>query len=132
MRRAVLLVAVVALLTVACGVRTVHRSITAAKVGTATGWKGGPVHVRKGDKAFVDFVDKSIADYYKSGQTQKWYEEFLVGFYEGVTAAARTVGGEHLDELGKDSAIEDPALRNAIRLGRARVIDLAMAGKLGL
>ena len=59
-------------------------------------------------------------------------EEFLVGFYEGVTAAARTVGGEHLDELGKDSAIEDPALRNAIRLGRARVIDLAMAGKLGL
>ncbi len=36
--------------------------------------------VRKGDKAFVDFVDKSIADYYKSGQTQKWYEEFLVGF----------------------------------------------------
>ena len=30
-----------------------HRSITAAKVGTATGWKGGPVHVRKGDKAVL-------------------------------------------------------------------------------
>lgn len=36
--------------------------------------------VRKDDKAFLAFVDKSIADYYKSGQTQKWYEEFLVGF----------------------------------------------------
>lgn len=36
--------------------------------------------VRKDDKAFLAFVDKSFADYYKSGQTQKWYEEFLVGF----------------------------------------------------
>ncbi len=36
--------------------------------------------VRKDDKAFLAFVDKSLADYYKSGQTQKWYEEFLVGF----------------------------------------------------
>jgi polar amino acid transport system substrate-binding protein len=36
--------------------------------------------VRKGDKAFLDYVDKKIAEYYKSGQTQKWYEEFLVGF----------------------------------------------------
>lgn len=36
--------------------------------------------VRKDDKAFLAFVDKSVADYYKSGQTQKWYEEFLVGF----------------------------------------------------
>ena len=37
--------------------------------------------VRKEDnKAFVAFVDKSLVTYYKSGQTQKWYEEFLVGF----------------------------------------------------
>jgi polar amino acid transport system substrate-binding protein len=36
--------------------------------------------VRKDDKAFLAFVDKSLATYYKSGQTQKWYEEFLVGF----------------------------------------------------
>jgi polar amino acid transport system substrate-binding protein len=37
--------------------------------------------VRKEDnKAFLAFVDKSLADYYKSKQTQKWYEEFLVGF----------------------------------------------------
>lgn len=35
---------------------------------------------KEGDKAFVEFVDQSINDYYKSGQTQKWYEEFLVGF----------------------------------------------------
>lgn len=36
--------------------------------------------LRKEDKAFQDFVDKQLADYYKSGQTQRWYEEFLVGF----------------------------------------------------
>ena len=36
--------------------------------------------VRKDDKAFLAFVDKSLATYYKGGQTQKWYEEFLVGF----------------------------------------------------
>lgn len=37
--------------------------------------------VRKEDnKAFLAFVDKALAEHYKSGQTQKWYEEFLVGF----------------------------------------------------
>jgi polar amino acid transport system substrate-binding protein len=36
--------------------------------------------LRKDDKAFLAFVDKQLADYYKTGQTQKWYEEFLVGF----------------------------------------------------
>lgn len=36
--------------------------------------------LRKDDKAFQAFVDKQLAEYYKSGQTQKWYEEFLVGF----------------------------------------------------
>jgi polar amino acid transport system substrate-binding protein len=37
--------------------------------------------VRKDDdKAFVQWVDKSMAGFYSSGQTQKWYEEFLTGF----------------------------------------------------
>lgn len=37
--------------------------------------------VRKEEnKAFVAFVDKALVTYYKSGQTQKWYEEFLIGF----------------------------------------------------
>jgi polar amino acid transport system substrate-binding protein len=36
--------------------------------------------VRKGDKAFLEFVDKQVAQDYKSGQTQKWYEEFLTSF----------------------------------------------------
>src|SRR3546814_9653637 len=37
--------------------------------------------VRKDDdKAFVNWVDKEIAGYYQSGQTEKWYEAFLQGF----------------------------------------------------
>jgi polar amino acid transport system substrate-binding protein len=36
--------------------------------------------MRKGDTAFVAWVDKAIAGYYRDGQTQKWYEEFLTGF----------------------------------------------------
>ncbi len=32
------------------------------------------------DKAFVNWVDKSIAGYYTSGQTQGWYEAFLKDF----------------------------------------------------
>lgn len=35
---------------------------------------------KEDDKAFVAWVDKEIGQYYKSGQTQKWYEEFLTGF----------------------------------------------------
>jgi polar amino acid transport system substrate-binding protein len=39
------------------------------------------VAVRKeDDKSFVNWVDQAIAAHYKSGQTQKWYEEFLAGF----------------------------------------------------
>ena len=30
--------------------------------------------LRKGDTEFVAWVDKQLAEYYKSGQTQKWYE----------------------------------------------------------
>ena len=32
------------------------------------------------DHAWVDWVDGQLAKYYASGQTQRWYEEFLVGF----------------------------------------------------
>jgi polar amino acid transport system substrate-binding protein len=35
---------------------------------------------KEADKSFVNWVDKAIAGHYQSGQTQKWYEEFLVGF----------------------------------------------------
>jgi len=39
------------------------------------------VAVRKEpDKAWVEYVDKEIGKFYASGQTQKWYEQFLVGF----------------------------------------------------
>jgi len=39
------------------------------------------VAVRKEtDKSWVEWVDKEIAKFYANGQTQKWYEEFLVGF----------------------------------------------------
>ena len=36
--------------------------------------------LRKGDTEFVAWVDKQLAEYYKSGQTQKWYEQALADF----------------------------------------------------
>jgi polar amino acid transport system substrate-binding protein len=36
--------------------------------------------VRKGDTAFVEWVDARLAEYYKSRQIQTWYEQFLTGF----------------------------------------------------
>jgi polar amino acid transport system substrate-binding protein len=36
--------------------------------------------IRKGDPEFVAWVDKQLAEYYKSGQTQKWYEAALNDF----------------------------------------------------
>jgi polar amino acid transport system substrate-binding protein len=35
---------------------------------------------KEDDKAFVNWVDKTIAGYYNSGQTQAWYEAFLKEF----------------------------------------------------
>ena len=35
---------------------------------------------READKTFRDWVNTAIAYYYATGQTQKWYEEFLVSF----------------------------------------------------
>jgi len=36
--------------------------------------------IRKGDPEFVAWVDQRLAEYYKSGQTQKWYEAALNDF----------------------------------------------------
>jgi len=36
--------------------------------------------LRKGDTEFVAWVDKQLVEYYKSGQTQKWYEAALSDF----------------------------------------------------
>jgi polar amino acid transport system substrate-binding protein len=36
--------------------------------------------LRKGDNEFVAWVDKQLAGYYRSGQTQKWYEQALSDF----------------------------------------------------
>ena len=36
--------------------------------------------LRKGDTAFVAWVDKQLQAYYQSGQTQKWYEQALSEF----------------------------------------------------
>ena len=38
------------------------------------------VAVRKGDTAFVEWVDKEIAEHYKSRKIQAWYEDFLREF----------------------------------------------------
>jgi nitrosocyanin len=46
----------------ACGVRTVHRSVTAEKVGTVTSWKA-PVHVRKGDKTVLVVRNKTAVEH---------------------------------------------------------------------
>ncbi|HUP09597.1 MAG TPA: transporter substrate-binding domain-containing protein, partial [Caldimonas sp.] len=35
---------------------------------------------KEADHAWVDWVDQQLVRYYSSGQTQKWYEDFLVGF----------------------------------------------------
>jgi polar amino acid transport system substrate-binding protein len=38
------------------------------------------VAVRKGDTAFVAWVDKAIGAYYQGGQSEKWYEQSLADF----------------------------------------------------
>jgi len=38
------------------------------------------VALRKGDTAFTEWVDRQIAGYYKSGQTQKYYDQALADF----------------------------------------------------
>jgi polar amino acid transport system substrate-binding protein len=38
------------------------------------------VAARKGDTAFVAWLDKTTGDYYRSGQSEKWYEQSLADF----------------------------------------------------
>ena len=73
-------------MTVACGVRTIHRSVTAAKIETKTGFKGGPVHVRKGDKVVIvvrnatSVVHGFSIDAFHVKQTVKPGQRLLVKF----------------------------------------------------
>jgi nitrosocyanin len=52
-RALAVVVVLLALVAASCGVRTSHKSISAAAQGAATGWKGGPIRVKKGDKVVV-------------------------------------------------------------------------------
>ena len=49
-------------------------------VPTPTQSQPSSAALRKGDTEFVAWVDKKFAEYYKSGQTQKWYEQALKEF----------------------------------------------------
>jgi plastocyanin len=44
---------VAALFLSGCGVRTTHKSVSAAPVTGGTGFKGGPVRVKEGDKVVI-------------------------------------------------------------------------------
>ena len=48
--------------------------------------------LRKGDTEFVAWVNTQLTEYYKSGQTQKWYEQALKEF--GLDPKLRTIGVE--------------------------------------
>ena len=49
-------------------------------VPTPAQWQASSTALRKGDSEFVTWVDAQIAAYYKSGQTEKWYEQALTDF----------------------------------------------------
>ena len=49
-------------------------------VPTPAQWQASSTALRKGDSEFVAWVDAQIAAYYKSGQTEKWYEQALTDF----------------------------------------------------
>jgi polar amino acid transport system substrate-binding protein len=49
-------------------------------VPTPAQWQASSTALRKGDTEFVAWVDAQISAYYKSGQTQKWYEQALTDF----------------------------------------------------
>jgi polar amino acid transport system substrate-binding protein len=60
-----------------------RQKLGAGKIVVPTPVRSVPssVALRKDDdKSLLQWVDQAIAGHYKSGQTQKWYEEFLVGF----------------------------------------------------
>jgi polar amino acid transport system substrate-binding protein len=43
-------------------------------------WQASSTALRKGDSEFAAWVDKQLAEAYKSGQTEKWYEQALTDF----------------------------------------------------
>jgi polar amino acid transport system substrate-binding protein len=49
-------------------------------VPTPAQWQASSTALRKGDTAFVAWVDQQLAESYKSGQTEKWYEQSLTDF----------------------------------------------------
>jgi polar amino acid transport system substrate-binding protein len=49
-------------------------------VPTPAQWQASSTALRKGDGAFVAWVDKQLAESYRSGQTEKWYEQALTDF----------------------------------------------------
>lgn len=59
-----------------------RQRLGAGKIVVPTPVRSNPssAAVRKGDTAFVEWVDKQLAEYYKSRKIQVWYEEFLKGF----------------------------------------------------
>jgi polar amino acid transport system substrate-binding protein len=49
-------------------------------VPTPAQWQASSTALRKGDNEFVAWVDAQIGAFYKSGQTQKWYDQALTDF----------------------------------------------------
>ena len=49
-------------------------------VPTPAQWQASSTALRKGDTAFIAWVDQELAQSYKSGQTEKWYEQALTDF----------------------------------------------------
>jgi len=49
-------------------------------VPTPAEWQASSTALRKGDTEFVTWVNQQLAEKYKSGQTEKWYEQAVADF----------------------------------------------------
>ncbi len=49
-------------------------------VPTPAEWQASSTALRKGDTEFAAWVDQQLAENYKSGQTEKWYEQAVADF----------------------------------------------------
>ncbi|MBS0522498.1 MAG: transporter substrate-binding domain-containing protein [Proteobacteria bacterium] len=49
-------------------------------VPTPAEWQASSTALRKGDTEFVNWVNQQLAESYKSGQTEKWYEQAVADF----------------------------------------------------
>jgi polar amino acid transport system substrate-binding protein len=49
-------------------------------VPTPAEWQASSTALRKGDTEFVTWVNQQLAENYKSGQTEKWYEQAVADF----------------------------------------------------